>query len=712
MRSFLGAVLSRPKPAASPTNAAPANMDTPVPMTGRTSGGIFSSQLRQAGAMQALSAMDAAGVVFGIVDRLATSVSLVDWKLWKKAKSGKDEDRVEVTSHAALDLLNEPNRFYSRQELFEAGQQHQDLTGETWLVIGRSSRSSIPLELWPIRPDRMEPVPDAEKFLLGYVYRSPDGEPIPLLPTDVVFIRRPDPNNHYRGLGPIRSVQADIDSTRYSMEWNRNFFLNSAEPGGIIEVPKTLSENEFNSLRERWGEQHKGVANAHRVALLEHGKWVERSISQRDMQFTELRGVTEAGIKQAYGFPKFALGEVDDVNRAQGEASIAMYGKWLLVPRLERWKGALNRRLLPQFGSTAQGLEFDYVSPVSEDTETENASRTSRVDAAVKIIGVGGKKKETLAAFDLPDIPFEDPPPAPAAIPGQVPPNGAVPGQKPDPLQALLAPPLPRAQAPTDDPELAQVQEDWEQALTALVVAYGPVSAAQQAALVAAATAAAADVAALAALSVPTAAAADVIAAALEDLGFVSGRRIAAVLAGQGAPSVEPVIAEPEQIEATAAAAAALLGAGLSQVASRAAVSAYRPGVEPAEVAAAVSSALGGLSDRSLRDQLGGALTRAQNEARLLTAREVEVAAGGSPGVPGDPVPPVGDDGYVPQIIYSSSEVNDRNTCPPCHDVDGEVYESWIAAWVDYGGGKYRGCLGRDRCRGTVKATWNPQAGP
>ena len=36
---------------------------------------------------------------------------------------------------------------------------------------------SIPLELWPMRPDRIIPVPDPYKFLAGYVYVAPDGEP-------------------------------------------------------------------------------------------------------------------------------------------------------------------------------------------------------------------------------------------------------------------------------------------------------------------------------------------------------------------------------------------------------------------------------------------------------------------------------------------------------------------------------------------------------
>lgn len=699
MRSLVGPLL----------NAAPSK--TPVPIVSRAAS-AFSGWRYQRGATQALGAMEAASVVFGIVDRLATSVSLVDWKLWKKAKSGKPEDREEVTSHAALDTLNSPNHFFTRAEMMEAAQQHQELTGESWLVVSRNPRArSIPLELWPIRPDRMEPVPSAETYLAGYEYRAPDGECVPLGRDDVLFVRRPDPNNPYRGLGPIRSVLTDIDSIRYSMEWNKNFFMNSAEPGGIVEIDRRLSDDEFDELTARWREQHQGTSQAHRVAILEQVKWVDRKYTMRDMQFTELRGVTEAGVKLAFGFPKFALGEVDDVNRAQGEASIAMYAKWLIVPRLERWKGVFNRRFLPMFGTTAVGLEFDYVSPVSEDTELENASRTSRVGAVAQLIPLGFKPKETLAAFDLPDIPFEKPePPAPPVMPGQ-----KLPAKKADPLQALLAPQSrPRAQAPTDDPELRQVQEDWEAALAALLAAWPAVTAAQTAEIRAQVESAvrSGDVAALAAMSVSTVAGQQILVDALVDLAEVAGQRQADELASQGAPVVPPPPPDEDALGQVATAVALLLAAGFVAHASRAAVRAYRPGVQPAEVVAAVDEALGSLSGRGLTDQLGGALTRAQNEARLLSAREVDLAAGGSPGSPDDPTPVVPDDEYISQIIYSSQEENDRNTCPPCHDVDGTVYGSWIEAWVDYGGGIYRGCEGGLRCRGTVKATWNPQAGP
>src|SRR5688572_10628631 len=116
MKSFLGAMTARPSNAAAGT--------TPVPLTSRTAGGLFGAFTRHRGAAQELSAMEMVGTVFGIVDKLATGVSLVDWHLWKKAKSGKKEDRTEVTSHAALDTWNHPNDFTTRQVLVEIGQQH------------------------------------------------------------------------------------------------------------------------------------------------------------------------------------------------------------------------------------------------------------------------------------------------------------------------------------------------------------------------------------------------------------------------------------------------------------------------------------------------------------------------------------------------------------------------------------------------------------
>jgi phage portal protein BeeE len=236
-----------------------------------------------------LRAMGAVGTLFAIVNRLSVDTAAVDWHMHRLAnRTGRatqtgtvcelcDQPGVTlVTQHPALSVWTQPNQFFTTQEFVESEQQHIDLTGEGWWVVVRAG--GRPIELWPVRPDRMIPVPHPTKFLSGYVYNGPDGEKVPLGLDEVIQIRMPNPWDPYRGMGPVQSILADLDSARYSAEWNRNFFLNGAEPGGIIEVPTSLDDEEFEQLRMRWNEQHRGVANAHRVAILEHGKWVDRKI--------------------------------------------------------------------------------------------------------------------------------------------------------------------------------------------------------------------------------------------------------------------------------------------------------------------------------------------------------------------------------------------------------------------------------------------------
>ncbi|WP_433434948.1 phage portal protein [Nonomuraea sp. CA-141351] len=191
-----------------PSNKAP----VPYISRGRTWGHLFGSRTDAEAQMRTMGSV---GSVFGIVHRTSNATSQVQWKLWKTAPSGLDEDRAPVTTHLALDIWNRPNDFYTGQLFRETFQQHLDLVGEAWWMIARNpAMRSIPLELWPVRPDRMEPVPSRENFLAGYIYRGPDGEQVPLRLDEVIFLRMPNPLDPYRGMGPIQAVLGTLDEVR------------------------------------------------------------------------------------------------------------------------------------------------------------------------------------------------------------------------------------------------------------------------------------------------------------------------------------------------------------------------------------------------------------------------------------------------------------------------------------------------------------------
>lgn len=346
------------------------------------------------------------GTLFAVVNRLANDTSAVCWKLYRKTDGNtKTEDRQEVVDHPALKLLNKPNPFMTRQEFIEVIQQHIDLTGEAWLQVASSDLAQMPLQLWPLRPDRVSISVDTTEFLTGYTYTTPDGMKIPLDKEDVIGLRMPDPLNLYRGVGPVSAILTDLDSSRLAAEWNRNFFKNSANPGGVIEVPDRLDDRDFQELKIRWQEQHKGTQNAHVASILEGGmKWLPYSINMRDLQFAELREVSATQILQAFGFPKFKLGDVTDVNRANAVASETMYARSLLKPRLERIKQALNNDLLPLFGTSGMGVEFDYDSPEPDDRELEDASLVARANAAKTLVDAGYDPVAVLEVVELPPM--------------------------------------------------------------------------------------------------------------------------------------------------------------------------------------------------------------------------------------------------------------------------------------------------------------------
>lgn len=399
MTSLLGALRNQsPAPVASPSRITP----------------FFGHR----GQAASLRTMQNVGTIFGIVNRTAETASKVEWKLYRKRTDGRRayayegmDDRTEVTQHLALKVFNKPNPFYTRQELIESYAQHMSLTGEAWWVLGYMSGFGAPTEIWPIRPDLMAIVESSTEYIASYEYRHPDGSRTPLDTREVVFSRRVDPLDAYRGVGPVQSVMAKIDSIRYSDEWNRNFFLNDASPGGIVKVSRDIDDDEYRRLQFRWNEAHKGVDNAHRVAILdgEDMDWVERQSIHRDMQFAELSQLSAEQIREAFGFPKPMLGTSDNVNRANAEAGEYLFTKHILVPMLERIKQALNTKFLPLFGSAGEGVEFDYENPVPEDRAADARDRESRTLAAKTLIDSGVYGPEALAALGLPPLSFGAP---------------------------------------------------------------------------------------------------------------------------------------------------------------------------------------------------------------------------------------------------------------------------------------------------------------
>jgi hypothetical protein len=237
--------------------------------------------------------------------------------------------------------------------------------------------------------------------------------------------------------------------------------------------------------------------------------------------------------------------------------------------------------------------------------------------------------------------------------------------------------------------DFAAVQGDWQTALDTLVASWAAITTAQRASLLAQVRAAVAgsDMAALAALSVDTKAAAELLQTHMEDAALVAAEQAAAEADAQGV-TVSAGDATPDagRLGGVAAATAAVLASGLASFAAKTAMQHWGPGATADDVAGAVGAGIDGLTDASLRDGLGGALTAAQGAGRVAL---LDVA---------------------PAATYYASEINDTAECDSCAAEDGTEFADLAEAQDAYASGGYSECEGGLRCRGIVIAVWDDAA--
>jgi hypothetical protein len=285
------------------------------------------------------------------------------------------------------------------------------------------------------------------------------------------------------------------------------------------------------------------------------------------------------------------------------------------------------------------------------------------------------------------------PPAAPGSVPA--PPGPAARGRR---RPAAAAPPLRRNPSRVEiaagtDPVTRQ--RDWQAHVDGLLGSYRAVVAAQRKDIVDQVIAAVGHgrTAALASLSTSSDVGAALIAAAMTAAADQAASRMISEAGSQGVTiSWDKVRIDTAKLGKIAEARAALAASYLCQQAGGKALQVAASLMDDAMASGdQIDSFLAGLSDTPLADQLGAAMTAAQNTGRVAVLDAAPESEG--------------------QAVYYASEILDRNTCDPCQAIDGATLGSLEDAEAAYPSGGYIDCEGGMRCRGTVVALWGEGGG-
>ncbi len=318
------------------------------------------------------------GWVFACTNAIAERLADIELKLQQKTKDGW-QDLAPTGSSPALDLIHHVNDFQSFYELVYGYAAYQELHGNSFWYLPRSSNGKV-AEIWQLDPTRVQVVKSKKEFISGYVFMNEIGEKVPLEPEEVIHFKRFHPLNPYRGMGTVEAAALAIDTDTYASEWQRNFFGNSAIPSAILSSEGTLNQEAYDRIKANWDAKFKGVQNSNKLAILEGNlKYTLVGQTARDMQFNDGRKDIRDEILAIFRVPKTILGISEDVNFASAQATEYVFAKYVIKPKMKFFVTKLNEFYLPFMNLNPQEWRFTFVDPVPENIEQQIAVRESGI---------------------------------------------------------------------------------------------------------------------------------------------------------------------------------------------------------------------------------------------------------------------------------------------------------------------------------------------
>jgi HK97 family phage portal protein len=329
--------------------------------------------------------------VYVAINRIAEAAALVPLHVLRV----QGEQHVAVERHPLETLLETPNPYISRFELFEQTVGMLELTGNAyWFLAGDAA--GVPSQIWPLRPDRVSIVPDPANYVRGYIYEI-DGKRIPLEAAEVVHFKRWHPDNDYYGLSALEAARVTIASDKAMSEWNRSTFgKDNGVPAGIVNVKDFVSDADFERIKREWRQSYGGPQR--RTAFLRGGgiEWQNIGLSHSELDFLKGREAHRNEILNIFGIPIGLLSE----NATEANAKVAerMFIERTLWPKLVRLAQKITQELLPFWPG-------DYLAEFEDIRPTDVQARLDEIKTAYPVLSINEIRGRY---YQLPPAPWGD----------------------------------------------------------------------------------------------------------------------------------------------------------------------------------------------------------------------------------------------------------------------------------------------------------------
>ena len=307
--------------------------------------------------------------VYACVRVISEAVASLPLQLYKYHGGGA----LLADDHPLYDILHSvPNAEMTSFVFRETLMSHLLLYGNAYAQIIRDPLGRIK-ELYPLLPSKMD-VCRNEAGELYYTYYRERDEAKPKEEKGGVTLRREDvlhiPGLGYDGIqgySPVALAKNAIGMAIATEDFGARFFANSANPGGVLESPHSITDG--SKLRDVWENIYKGQGN-HSIAVLEDGLTFKPvGIEPEKAQFLETRRFQLNEIARIFRVPPHMIGDLERSTFNNIEQQSLEFLKFTLDPWLKRLEQQFEKSLLTPAERKTHEIRFNVDGLLRGDYE-------------------------------------------------------------------------------------------------------------------------------------------------------------------------------------------------------------------------------------------------------------------------------------------------------------------------------------------------------
>ena len=288
--------------------------------------------------------------VYACVRLLGDTISSLP--LGAYVRRGRNRISYSAVYGSQPEWVNRPNPETSRLEFFEQVIASLNLHGNAFILTVRDENDEV-FELYCLNPDevRIRRLRPNEPLVYEITIRDANEARTEIL-TSREILHIPMfrlPGSHY-GLGPVSAARLTIGAAMAADTYAAAYFGNAANPGGVIEVPGELTQEQAQDIGRDWNITHTGPYRAGKIGILSGGAaFKPLTLNAADAQLLEARRFNVEDIARLFRVPISLLGHPVSgaMSFASVEAQNLSFVQHSLRPLLERLEQSLSA-LLPE----------------------------------------------------------------------------------------------------------------------------------------------------------------------------------------------------------------------------------------------------------------------------------------------------------------------------------------------------------------------------